>query len=80
MLRKRNPDEGFAMSLPDEKARAVRYTREWLFKLLDRKYQPKISEVRAQACRLLRHYPWGHDLDVFLKALERQNRRSSWKR
>jgi hypothetical protein len=67
------------MSLPDEKIRAVRYTRDWLFQLLDRRYQPKISEIRARASRLIKHYPFDHDLSVFQKALERENKRL-WKR
>jgi hypothetical protein len=58
------------MSLPDEKARAVTYAREWLYRLLDRKYKPTMTEIRSTACRLLRHYPWAHDVEIMLKALE----------
>lgn len=55
------------MSLPEEKIRAVNYTREWLFKLCDPKYRPKWTELRANARRLLKHYPWTMDTENWLK-------------
>jgi len=64
------------MSLPDEKARALNQTREWLVLLLDREYKPKMSEIRAEACALLRHYPWTMDAEVMEKALIAQHNRA----
>lgn len=64
------------MSMPDEKARALNQTREWLVLLLDREYKPKMSEIRAKACALLRHYPWTMDAEVMEKALVAQHNRT----
>lgn len=61
------------MSTPDEKERALNATREWLFRLLDRRYQPTITEIRQTACRLLRHYPWTMDADAMRKALDHED-------
>lgn len=46
------------MTLPDERIRAVRNTREFLYTLLDPKKTPKVPRsVRVQARHLLKHYP-----------------------
>ena len=63
------------MSIPEEKRRALDMTREWLFQLLDRRYRPKISEIRERACRLLRHYPWAHDAELMERALNEHQAR-----
>ena len=55
---------GSQMTLPDERYRAIRQTRQFLIDLQDRTAYPKIPrEVRAEAYRLLRHYPSDYDLD-----------------
>lgn len=45
------------MTTPDEAARAVANTREFLIELLNRPRVPK--EIREKAHRLLKHYPLG---------------------
>jgi len=46
------------MSLPEEKARSVKYTKEWLTSLReDKKFSPITGEVRQKAHRLTRHFP-----------------------
>ena len=52
------------MTLPDERYRAIRQTRQFLLDLQDRTVYPRVPRaVRAEAYRLLRHYPGEHDLD-----------------
>lgn len=63
------------MSVPEEKRRAVQYTREWLFKLLDRRYRPGWTEIRKKASRLLRHYPFDMDIE---RAFEPAQKTKTW--
>ena len=52
------------MTLPDERYRAIRQTRQFLQDLQDRTIYPRVPRsVRGEAYRLLRHYPGDHDLD-----------------
>jgi hypothetical protein len=52
------------MTLPDERYRAIRQTRQFLIDLQDRTVYPRVPRaVRAEAYRLLRHYPGDYDLD-----------------
>jgi hypothetical protein len=52
------------MTLPDERYRAIRQTGQFLRDLQDRTVYPRVPRsVRAEAYRLLRHYPGDHDLD-----------------
>ena len=52
------------MTLPDERYRALRQTRQFLIDLMDRTVTPKVPRsVRAEAYRMLRHYPSDYDLD-----------------
>lgn len=52
------------MTLPDERYRAIRQTRQFLIDLQDRTVYPRIPRaVRGEAYRLLRHYPGDYDLD-----------------
>jgi hypothetical protein len=52
------------MTLPDERYRAIRQTRQFLIDLCDRTVTPKIPRtMRAEAYRLLRHYPSDYDLE-----------------
>ena len=51
------------MTIPSERTRAVIYTKDFLFTLLDPKVTPKVPRyVREQASRCLRHYPGVYDL------------------
>jgi hypothetical protein len=63
------------MSLPDEKKRALNNTREWLFQLLDRRYQPKMGEIRNKASHLLKHFPNLMDAGDMEKALNDRHER-----
>ena len=67
------------MTLPDERYRAIRQTRQFLRDLQDRTIYPRVPRaVRAEAYRLLRHYPGDYDLerlsekspDVIIKEME----------
>jgi hypothetical protein len=52
------------MTLPDERYRAIRQARQFLQDLQDRTVYPRVPRaVRAEAYRLLRHYPGDYDLD-----------------
>jgi hypothetical protein len=52
------------MTLPDERYRAIRQTRQFLLDLQDRTIYPRVPRpVRAEAYRLLRHYPGEYDLE-----------------
>lgn len=51
------------MTLPDERTRAIYYTKLFLRDLLDPKKTPKVSkEIRRRAYACLRHYPGLLDL------------------
>jgi hypothetical protein len=51
------------VTIPSERTRAVLYTKDFLFTLLDPKATPRVPrEVRQQASRCLRHYPGTYDL------------------
>lgn len=51
------------MTLPDERYRAVIYTRKFLMDLLDARATPRIpKELRERARSCLRHYPSDWDL------------------
>lgn len=54
-LRSRKASRDQTMTTPDEAARAVANTREFLIELLQRPRVPK--EIREKAHRLLKHYP-----------------------
>jgi len=52
------------MTLPDERYRAIRQTCQFLRDLQDRTIYPRVPRaVRAEAYRLLRHYPTEYDLE-----------------
>ncbi|NCZ82889.1 MAG: hypothetical protein EBX64_07040 [Betaproteobacteria bacterium] len=53
------------MTMPDERFRAVKYAREFLYDLLDPKKTPKVPrEIRQRALRVLRHYPMETDMEL----------------
>jgi hypothetical protein len=52
------------MTLPDERYRSIRQTGQFLRDLQDRTIYPRVPRaVRAEAYRLLRHYPTEYDLE-----------------
>lgn len=52
------------MTLPDERLKSLRQTKEFLYRLLDPKMTPKVpSEIRKEAGYLLKHYPENFCLD-----------------
>jgi hypothetical protein len=52
------------VTLPDERYRAIRQTRQFLQDLRDPTVYPRVPRaVRTEAHRLLRHYPGDYDLD-----------------
>ena len=52
------------MTLPDERYRAIRQTRQFLLDLRDPSVFPRVPRaVRTEAHRLLRHYPGDYDLE-----------------
>lgn len=51
------------MTLPDERTRSVKYTREFLYRLLDPKQTPRVPRsIRREAGMCLRHYPGTYDM------------------
>ncbi len=58
------------MTLPNERYRALVYTRDFLRDLLDPKVTPRVpKKVRKLAGDLLRHFPWDYDLEQLPKKL-----------
>lgn len=52
------------MTLPDERYRAVRWAREFMYELMDPKKTPGVPKaLREQARAVLRHYPSAWDMD-----------------
>jgi hypothetical protein len=67
------------MTLPDERYRAVKWAREFMYELMDPKKTPGVSKsLRDQARSILRHYPSDWDMqqsaeaspDVFQEQME----------
>ena len=67
------------MTLPDERYRAVRWAREFMYELVDPKKTPGVPKsIRDQARSVLRHYPSDWDMtrasaaapDVFQEQME----------
>jgi hypothetical protein len=51
--------------MPDERFRAVRFAREFLYDLLDPKKTPRVpKEIRQRALSALRHYPAESDMEL----------------
>ena len=58
------------MTLPDERYRALKCGKEFLYDLLDPKKTPKVpKDIRRQAHWVLRHYPDDYHLDLIAKTL-----------
>ena len=67
------------MTLPDERYRAVRWAREFMYELMDPKKTPGVPKrIRDTARSVLRHYPTDWDMkracdsapDVFQEQME----------
>jgi hypothetical protein len=67
------------MTLPDERYRAVKFARDFLYSLCDSKKTPGVPKaIREQARGILRHYPSDWDMnraadgspDVFQERME----------
>ena len=66
------------MTLPDERYRSVKQTREFLWRLAGGEFPRTPKAVRTQAAGLLRHYPSAFELDdaaahsphIFAKTLD----------
>lgn len=53
------------MTLPDERYRAVKFARNFLYDLCDPKKTPGVPKtVREQARVVLRHYPDDYHMDI----------------
>ena len=58
------------MTLPDERLRALRNTRNFMRKLLDKEATPRVPMIiRQQARACLKHYPADYELDKLAAAL-----------
>lgn len=56
------------MTLPDERYRAIIYTKNFLRDLLDPKVTPKVPKhIRQRASSLLRHFPEEFYLDLLAR-------------
>ena len=60
------------MTMPDERARALRFAGEVLREMLFRPYVPE--DLRKQAQVALRHYPPPQDLQRMIRAIDRMPR------
>lgn len=59
------PSRELAMTTPDERTRSIVQTREFLRALCDSEQTSGVpDDVRREARRLLRHYPWDVHLDA----------------
>lgn len=66
------------MTLPDERRRAVKLTRQWLVELLDsRGSWKRLRDIRRVALALLKHYPTDFEVDELFDLSETQ--RTHWK-
>lgn len=53
------------MTLPDERYRAIKYAREFLYELLDPKKTPRVPRsVRNRASSVLRHFPHEYEMEM----------------
>lgn len=56
------------MTMPDEKYRALKKAKEFLLSLMNSKKTPKVPKaIRIEAYRVLKHFPWEHDLEELAK-------------
>lgn len=58
------------MTLPDERYRALKAGKEFLYDLLNPKKTPRVpKEVRRQASHILRHYPDNFHLELIAEKI-----------
>lgn len=56
------------MTLPDERYRAIKSTREFLYDLIDPKKTPKLPRaIRQRALACLRHFPHEYEMETVAK-------------
>ncbi len=56
------------MTIPSERTRAVNYTHDFLYDLLDPSKTPRVPrDVRQRARALLRHYPSKFDMEMTVR-------------
>lgn len=59
------------MTTPAERTRSVLYAKSFLEDLLDPKKTPRVPKsIRAQAYRILRHYPTRFDMETVAEILQ----------
>lgn len=59
---------GEPITLPDERARSLKWAKEFLRSLCDPKQTPRVPRaVRMRARDVLRHWPFEHELEDALK-------------
>lgn len=62
------------MTIPEERTRAVVYTRAFLQCLIDPRKTPRVPRiVRREAAALLRHYPHAFDFDDMKRTFAKPN-------
>jgi hypothetical protein len=58
------------MTLPDERYRALKCGKEFLYDLINPKKTPRVpKDIRRQALWVLRHYPDDYQLELLPKVL-----------
>ena len=58
------------MTLPDERLRALKCGKQFLYDLINPKSTPRVpKEVRQRALWILRHYPDDYHIDLISKRL-----------
>ena len=68
MLKKRALARSRSLTLPDERYRSIKQTREFLWRLAGGEFPRTPKAVRDQAHALLRHFPGDFDLDQLERA------------
>jgi hypothetical protein len=69
------------MTLPDERLRALKETKAFLYRLMDPKVTPKVpSAIREEARHLLKHYPDDLTLDMLPHHAEKYFSNDGWRK
>ena len=67
------------MTLPDERYRALKCGKEFLYDLLNPKKTPRVpKDIRRQAHHILRHYPDNFHLELIAEVLPEWFDKKSW--
>lgn len=66
------------MTLPDERYRALKCGKQFLYELIDPKKTPKVpKKIRQQALWVLKHYPDDYHFDLIAEALPKEFAKTS---